>query len=135
MFYVQDMNKNDNMYSNILLVSTSCIKEVLFPYIAFCRCNLYFAKAWNVYAIYDHISTFQQQMKAREVGSSCIIKNIISKETFFVYITKTCPYDIGNFFRSKIDNFQRKVYDIFLIFAQYIDCGYTLELPQLEPPC
>ena len=28
------------------------------------------------------------------------------------------------------DNFQMKNYDIFLIFAQNIDCGYMLELPQ-----
>ena len=31
---------------------------------------------------------------------------------------------------SKIDNFQRKFFDIFLIFAQNIDCGYTLEPPR-----
>ena len=30
----------------------------------------------------------------------------------------------SNFFRSKIDNFQRKIFDI---FAQNIDCGYSLE--------
>ena len=36
----------------------------------------------------------------------------------------------SNFFRSKIDNFQRKIFDIFLIFALNIDCGYTLEPPQ-----
>ena len=36
----------------------------------------------------------------------------------------------SNFFRSKIDNFQRKKFDIFLIFAQNIDCGYTLEPPR-----
>ena len=46
-------------------------------------------------------------------------------------ITKTCPYDIQySFFRSKIDNFQRKIFDIFLIFAQNIDCGYTLRPPR-----
>ena len=27
-------------------------------------------------------------------------------------------------------NFQMKIFDIFLIFAQNIDCGYTLEPPQ-----
>ena len=48
----------------------------------------------------------------------------------------------SNFFRSKIDNFQRKIFDIFLFsfflfffffffFAQNIDCGYTLEPPRL----
>ena len=36
----------------------------------------------------------------------------------------------SNFFRSKIDNCQRKNSDIFLIFAQNIDCGYTLEPPR-----
>ena len=30
----------------------------------------------------------------------------------------------------KIENFQLKNFDIFLIFAQNIDCGYTF-----EPPC
>ena len=36
----------------------------------------------------------------------------------------------SSFFRPKIDNFQRKFFDIFLIFAQNIDCGYTLEPPR-----
>ena len=45
------------------------------------------------------------------------------------------PMDIiySNFFRSKIDNFQRKDLDSFLIFAQNIDCGYTLEQPPAWP--
>ena len=30
----------------------------------------------------------------------------------------------------KIENFQWKIFDIFLIFAQNIDCGYTLEPPR-----
>ena len=36
-----------------------------------------------------------------------------------------------NFFACKNDNFHwKKEEDIFLIFAQNIDCGYTLELPR-----
>ena len=31
----------------------------------------------------------------------------------------------------KNENFQLKNFDIFLIFAQNIDCGYTLEPPHL----
>ena len=31
------------------------------------------------------------------------------------------------FLALKIENFQLKNFDIFLIFAQNIDCGYTLE--------
>ena len=33
------------------------------------------------------------------------------------------------FFGFKNENFQRRKVDIFLIFAQNIDCGYTLEPP------
>ena len=34
----------------------------------------------------------------------------------------------------KNENFQWKIFNIFLIFAQNIDCGYMLEPPRLEPP-
>ena len=34
----------------------------------------------------------------------------------------------GIFSALKFENFQLKNFDIFLIFAQNIDCGYTLEL-------
>ena len=34
------------------------------------------------------------------------------------------------FLSSKTENFLRKKIDIFLIFAQNIDCGYTLEPPR-----
>ena len=35
----------------------------------------------------------------------------------------------GIFHASKNDNFHLKFFDYFLIFAQNIDCGYTLEPP------
>ena len=34
------------------------------------------------------------------------------------------------FLALKIETFQLKIFDIFLIFAQNIDCGYTLEPPR-----
>ena len=34
------------------------------------------------------------------------------------------------FFGCKDEKFQLKIFDIFLIFVQNIDCGYTLELPR-----
>ena len=47
-------------------------------------------------------------------------------------ITKTCQYiEISH--ALKIENFQLKNFDIFLIFAQntvLTDCGYTLEPPR-----
>ena len=35
-----------------------------------------------------------------------------------------------DFSSLKIENFQLKIFDIFLIFAQNIDCGYMLEPPR-----
>ena len=48
-----------------------------------------------------------------------------------IHITQKCPCNIRTaiFHGCKNDNFQMTIFDIFL-FAQNIDCGYTLEPPQ-----
>ena len=47
-----------------------------------------------------------------------------------IFITNTCPCNIQRLFSPvKIKNFIIKI-DIFVIFAQNIDCGYTLEPPR-----
>ena len=45
---------------------------------------------------------------------------------------KTCPCNVQRFFISetKQKKFHWKNFDIFLIFVQNIDCGYTLEPPR-----
>ena len=46
-------------------------------------------------------------------------------------ITQACLCNINMIFRGyKNENFQMKNCDIFLTFAQNIDCGYMLEPPQ-----
>ena len=67
--------------------------------------------------------------KIRNLQIIDCIDNIILSS---VLITKTCPCNIERFFLAlKIENFQLKnKIDIFLIFAQNIDCGYTLEPPR-----
>ena len=46
-------------------------------------------------------------------------------------ITKTRPCNIQRFFKlEKLKNFSRKFLIFFFIFAQNIDCGYTLEPPR-----
>ena len=55
---------------------------------------------------------------------------IYSPDNLCLTITKTCPCNKQRFFLAlKIENFQLKKFDIFLIFAQNIDCGYMLEMP------
>ena len=48
------------------------------------------------------------------------------------YITKTRPWmQYKEIFKVvKNEHFQLKNFDIFLIFAENIDCGYTLEPPR-----
>ena len=45
-------------------------------------------------------------------------------------ITQTRLCYILQFFTAVKMNFQMKIFDVFLIFAQNIDCGYTLVPPQ-----
>ena len=46
-------------------------------------------------------------------------------------ITETCPCNIQrNVLVAKNENFNWNFFNIFLIFAPNIDCGYTLEPPQ-----
>ena len=56
--------------------------------------------------------------------------NLVPKETklrdWNKPITKTCPCNIQRFFSPVKEN----IFSIFLIFAQNIDCGYTLEPPR-----
>ena len=40
----------------------------------------------------------------------------------------------GKCFDGENEKIHWKNFDIFLIFAQNIDCGYTLEPPRREPP-
>ena len=47
----------------------------------------------------------------------------------FHYVNISVQYT-AIFHGCKKDNFQMKNYDVFLIFAQNNDCGYTLEPPQ-----
>ena len=61
--------------------------------------------------------------------SFIVLDYIFTKSVF--YITKTRPCNIQRFFHAcKNDNVQSKYFDYFHIFAQNIDCGYTLEPPQ-----
>ena len=56
---------------------------------------------------------------------------LLSTSSPVISITKTCSCNKQSFFFAlKIENFQLKNVDIFLIFAQNIDCGYTLEPPR-----
>ena len=49
-----------------------------------------------------------------------------------LYHYKNMPMQYTVIFKVvKNENFQWKIFDIFLIFAQNIDCGYTLEPPRI----
>ena len=50
--------------------------------------------------------------------------------SFLIHYANMSVQYTAIFHGCKNDNFQMKIFDIFLIFAQNIDCGYTLEPPQ-----
>ena len=56
-----------------------------------------------------------------------LVFNIV-KTILFKTLCHFNPFNITK--TLKIEHFQLKKFDIFLIFAQNIDCGYTLEPPR-----
>ena len=54
-------------------------------------------------------------------------KYIFARCGYFHHITKTCLFKYIENITTKNENFQIKSSDIFHIFAQNIDCGYSLE--------
>ena len=61
---------------------------------------------------------------------TCTFKKLSPGLFLITFITKTCLFKyIDNFSTKKYENFQIKNFDIFLISAQNIDCGYSLEPP------
>ena len=59
-----------------------------------------------------------------------IFKNVNTQETPCILHYENFPMQYTEIFLAlKIENFQLKIFDIFLIYAQNIDCGYTLEPP------
>ena len=55
----------------------------------------------------------------------------MGSEFILVALRKHAYLNILKILQPKKDSFQIKTFDIFLIFAQNIDCGYSLEPPQL----
>ena len=58
------------------------------------------------------------------------IRTSLSCNIFYIHYENMSMQYSAIFHSRKNDDFQIKNYDIFLTFAQNIDCGYTLELPQ-----
>ena len=70
-----------------------------------------------------HIKSFPLAIKI-QYGQSfgrCIRVDTLRKLAHAIY---------KELFQIKIENFHQKNFDIFLIFAQNIDCGYMLEPPR-----
>ena len=76
--------------------------------------------------MYGVVSVFTCQINILSV----IIVRMIKRENKLTTLRKLAHAINRDFLALKIENFQLKIFDIFLIFAQNIDCGYTLEPPQ-----
>ena len=77
------------------------------------------------------LHSFNMPISVLPIDFSFILHGVWKWCTCYNDITKTGPCNIQQFFHGcKNDNFQMKIFDIFLILAQNINCGYTLEPPQ-----
>ena len=68
---------------------------------------------------------FHQHSKPSLEISRCIFRYY----NFDITLRKLARAIYKEFLALKIESFQQKKFDIFLIFAKNIDCGYTLEPP------
>ena len=59
-----------------------------------------------------------------------VMPDVYNRVSLSVSLRKLAHAIKRDFLALKIANFQLKNVDIFLIFAQNIDCGYTLEPPR-----
>ena len=66
--------------------------------------------------------------RKHECPLSCVYSE--TKNTFPESLRKHAHAINRDFLALRIENFQLKNFDIFLIFAQNIDCGYTFEPPR-----
>ena len=55
---------------------------------------------------------------------------IVTTHSVIYFHYENMPMQHRDFLAVKIENFQLKIFGIFLIFSQNIDCGYTLEPPR-----
>ena len=78
------------------------------------------------------IVCFYSQEKLQYTAYACYrnVFSLICYSNSILHYEKTPVQYTAIFHGCKNDNFQMKNCDVFLIFAQNIDCGYTLELPQ-----
>ena len=68
------------------------------------------------------LNEMQNMLQLKYILESCRLQDLL-------IITKTCPCNKHRFFSIKIEHFQLEKF-FFIIFAQNIDCGYTLEPPR-----
>ena len=68
------------------------------------------------------------------VGRKCQATTVLlcSHSRFELIFTSTPLFNILYFMAVKIDRFQIKNCEIFIIFARNMDCGYVLEPPHLD---
>ena len=83
----------------------------------------------NVLTQHSLVEVRPCQLMSDKLWSSISRDLLESKRKHYVIL----PMQLTDIFSRalKMENFQLKKFDIFLIFAQNIDCGYTLEPPRL----
>ena len=84
---------------------------------------------YNLYYVHVYIHNFSYFPFGFSSEGKIVVLIVLVPHLCLHYANMSVQYT-AIFHSCKNDNFQMKIFDIFLIFAQNIDCGYTLEPPQ-----
>ena len=77
---------------------------------------------------YGHLSAIHD-MHTTSMNIACEI-SLQSHKNFVAIITKTYPYKYTESFSAVTISMEKKMIFVIYVFAQNIDCGYTLEPPR-----
>ena len=109
---------------NCCIIAWACFRNDVGPHLSIEHTTSCKAKAMkaNVIVFYFVTALFMNVFE----NSGALTFYDINLHLNVIHITKTCPCNIQRFFTAV----KMKKKNNFLIFAQNIDCGYTLEAPQ-----
>ena len=77
-----------------------------------------------------HVKDVEKRFYATDIAVDDQVDRLVIAVTSSDHYANMSVQYTAIFHSCKNDNFQTKIFDIFLIFAQNMDCGYTLESPQ-----
>ena len=108
-----------------IIMRLTCITNKMYVIIAFFRETKIVLKGENA----AQLTELAKQAEAKGLPNY-LVQDAGRTQVAQITITKTCPCNIQRSYLKIKLKISLEKFDIFLIFAENIDCGYTLEQPR-----